>query len=283
MGIDFSSIPEYLLFEDLTSLDKIFGFVSIDIKHRPKHFKAADRHKVFLKMLDYYRDNGFNELREEYIQCRANKSYTNFQTVEMYNNFVFNHPLIVMLEMFIEQGLLTRDLKINSHVKKINLGEEILDRATARNMKIEEGVIFADGTLLKIESKEAHKIAALWLFLNGKNLEQAIRYTDDCIHPDPIFTSMSEYVKNIDSSDIWLTGCQAVAIYNIHLSKSRPNISFEKILENSKDLCVAWDGTPEVRYENVKLLERVLGKEIFNARKVLEKLREISALSGSDD
>lgn len=280
MDIDFDLIPEYVLFKDLTSLDKMFGFVTIDTKYEPQNFKKEDRQKVFLNVLDYYRDNDFSDLMDEYIKLKGSKSYSNYQSVEMYNNFVFNHPMVVMLEMFIEQGLLTSDLKINSHVKKISLGEEVLNRSEAKKLQIEEGVIFTDGTLLKIESKEAHKIGALWLFLNGRKLEKAIRYTDDCIHPEPIFTSMNEYA-NIGKGEIRLTKQQSVALYNVHMAKSRSNVSFEHVLEMSTDLCISWDGNPEVRYHNVKTLECVLGEVIFNAKQELENLRCQGALNGA--
>lgn len=272
MKIDFASIPEYVLFKDLTSLDKIYGCVTIDPSYEPTNFKKDDRATVFKELLEYYKNHEFKELQIEYFKLLSQKSYTNYRSIEMFNSFVFNHPMIVLITMFIEQGLLTMDLDINSHVKKLALGNSVFERTQARELKIEEGVIFADGTLLKIESKEAHKIGALWLFLNGKKLHKAIRYTDDCINPEPIFTSLNEYAE-LKSSDIVLTKEQAVAIYNIHLSRSRTHIGFEQILKGSKDLSITADGNPEVRYENVKTLERVLGKEVFCARELLEEFR----------
>ena len=256
----------------MTTLDKMIGFVTIDPNYEPKYFNKEERLEVFLKLLDYYRENNFDELQEEYLQVVANKSYSNMSSIEMYNNFVFNHPMIVMLRMFIEQGLLTSDLKINSHVKKISLGEKIFERKSARELKIDEGVIFADGTLLKIDSKEAHKLGALWMFLNGRNLKKAIRYTDDCVHPEPIYTSMNEYA-DLGTNDVYITKQQAIALFNIHLAKSRSCVDFEHIIRNSKDLCITIEGTPEVRYENVKTLEKALGKEVFNAKNMLEQLR----------
>lgn len=272
MKVDFASIPEYVLFKDLTTLDKMIGFVTIEPDYEPQNFKKEERLHVFRAMLDYYRDNGFEELMQEYIRVCSAKSYSNFRSIDEYNNFTFNHPMIVMLTMFIEQGLLTNDLKINSHVRKEYLGKEIYDRKKARELKIDEGIIFADGTLLKIESKEAHKLGSLWMFLNGRNLKKAIRYTDDCLNPEPIFTTLNEYA-NIGTDGILLTREQAVAIFNIHLAKSRAHVSFEHIVRGSKDLCISIEGNPEIRYENAKTLENALGKDVFNRREILEQLR----------
>ena len=193
-------------------------------------------------------------------------------SVKFNENIYKKMDMIVMIRMFIEQGLLTSELQINSDVKKLYLGKEVLDRQTARELKVDEGIIFADGTLLKIDSKEAHKIGALWLFLNGRKLRKAIRYTDDCIHPEPIFTSLKEYA-DIEADEIVLTKEQATAIYNIHLSKSRAKVSFYDIVAGSKSLCITSNGNPETRLANAKMLERVLGRDVFDYKEVLEQLR----------
>lgn len=277
MEIDFNSIPEYVLFKDLTSLDKMIGFVTIDPNYEPQNFKKEDRKEVFLQMLKHYRENGFEELMHQYIKIRSLKSYTNFKSVEEYNSFVFNHPMIVMLTMFVEQNLLTENLEINSAARKVFLGDEIYDRTKARNLKIDEGIIFADGTLLKIKSKEAHKLGALWMFLNGRRLGKAIRYTDDCVHPEPIFTSLNEYAK-LSTCDVTITKEQARAMYNIHLAKSGAKVPFVDIVRGSKDLCISIDGNPSVRYDNAKTLESALGKDVFNAKEILEQLRYESTI-----
>lgn len=270
MNLDFSSIPEYELFTDLTTMDGMFGRGVIDLKIMPKHFKPEDRKEVFEQALKYYRENGFDELYEEYIMLMREKSYTNMISVDRYNNFTFNHPFIVMLYMFIEQKLLTKNLEYNSDKKLIRLGEGILPVTELKNMNISEGIIFADGTLMPIKSAEAHKIGSLWMLLNGKKIHKAIRYTTDCINPEPIFTSMSEYVK-MDEGTVVITKSQASAIYNIHKLKSTK--SFIDVLLNSEDLCITPTGDPSIRWSNAKALEAVLGSEVFNAQEVVKDLK----------
>ena len=280
MLIDFNKLPEYEIFEDLTTLDGMFGRGVIDTKKQPKHFDVSQRKEVFFEALKHFKENGFNELYEEYSNILKRKSYRNMDSINDYNNFTFNHPFVVMLYMFIEQGLLTRDLEPNPDLKLIKLGEEVLTVEKLKTMNISEGVIFADGTLMPIKSNEAHKIAALWMLLNGRSLHKAIRYTSDCIHPEPIYCSMSEYA-NLDTNTIMITKQQAIALYNIYListAKSTNKQSFAQVLENSTDLCVTVDGNAEVRYANAKTLERALGDDVFDAKEVLTDLKSKSFL-----
>lgn len=281
MNIDFNAIPEYVLFKDLTSLDEMNGRAVIDLDYEPSFFKKEERKTVFYALLQFYRENNFNELLDEYISLLSRRSYSNLSSIGSCDNFAFNHPIVVMLYEFIGQGLLTRDLEINSDKKKIKLGEKVFERKEARELKVGEGVVFADGTLLTIESKDAHKIAGLWMLLNGRNLNKAIRYTDDCIHPEPIFTSMSEYVK-LAKSKIVLTKEQAIALYNIHLAKSKCFVPFTQILFESKDLCITPHGNPEIRYANLKMFERVLGEDVIKTRTILEDIRCEEAMLGSN-
>ena len=281
MDIDFSGIPEYVLFKDLTSLDEMNGRVVIDLDYEPTHFKKEDRKTVFRELLSYYKENNFKDLLDEYIMLLSRRSYSSLSSIGSCDNFAFNHPIVVMIYEFIGQGLITKYLEINLDVKLLKLGENIYERKDARELKIGEGVVFADGTLMPIESKDAHKIATLWMILNGRNLKKAIRYTDDCIHPEPIFTSMNEYAK-IGNGEIKITSQQAMALYNIHLAKSRAQVPFTQILFNSSDLCVTVDGNPEVRYENLKMLERTLGADVIKAREVLEDIKYGSAMFGTD-
>lgn len=269
MYLDFNTIPEFVLFKELTSMDEMFGRVVIDPNYEPRYFKKEERSKVFKEVLDYYRKNNFETLMNEFIEIKTNRTYTLYDN---YNNFVFNHPLVVMLYMFIEQGLLTRDLEINKDFKLIELGDEILELTKLKDLKISEGVIFADGKLMKIKSNEAHKIAALWLLLTGRNLSKAIRYTNDCINPEPIFTSMDEYAK-LGNDAIVISDQQAIAIYNIYKAKSRSSYDFYSVLANSANLCVTCDGEPNIRYANVRTLERNLGKDIFCAKDILSSLK----------
>lgn len=280
MSIDFNKIPEYELFKDLTTLDSVMGRGVIDITAKPKYFNAEERKEVFFKMMNHFKDNGFRELYEEYVNILKHKSYSNMDSIYTYNNFIFNHPFVVMLYMFIDQGLLTRDLEVNPDMKLVGLGEKVLEYSQLKNMNISEGVIFSDGALMPIKSNEAHKLAALWMFLNGKKLSKAIRYTTDCIHPEPIYSSMSEYA-NLPKDIISITEPQAIAIYNIYklqASKSCNRVSFEQVLENSQNLCITSDGEPNVRYANAKMLERALGSEVFNARDILQDLKSKSYL-----
>ena len=280
MSIDFNKIPEYELFSDLTTLDGVMGRGVIDINAQPKYFDASERTEVFFKMMNHFKDNGFRELYEEYVNILKHKSYRNMDSIYAYNNFIFNHPFVVMLYMFIDQGLLTKDLEVNPDLKIVNLGDKVLEYSQLKNMNISEGVIFKDGALMPIKSNEAHKLAALWMFLNGKKLSKAIRYTTDCIHPEPIYSSMSEYA-NLPKDTICITEQQAVAIYNIYklqTSKSCNRVSFEQVLENSQNLCITTDGEASVRYANAKTLERALGEETFNAREVLQDLKSKSFL-----
>ena len=43
MNIDFSSIPEYVLFKDLTSLDEMKGRVFVDLDYEPTFLKKGER------------------------------------------------------------------------------------------------------------------------------------------------------------------------------------------------------------------------------------------------
>ena len=88
---------------------------------------------------------------------------------------------------------------------------------------------------------------------------------------------MDEYAKLGDGS-IKITSAQARAMYNIHQAKSRKVDDFESVLANSMDLCITPHGDPEIRYANCKTFEYELGSEVFNARKVLERLKEDSFL-----
>ena len=281
MDIDFSSIPEYVLFKELTSLDEMNGRVVIDLDYEPKYFQKDERKIVFRELLNYYRENNFKELLDEYIMLLSRRSYSNLSSIGSCDNFAFNHPIVVMIYEFIGQGLITKDLEINPDIKLLKLGEEIYERKVARELKVGEGVVFADGTLMPIESKDAHKIATLWMILNGRNLRKAIRYTDDCIHPEPIFTSMNEYAK-IGNGEIKVTAAQAMALYNIHLAKSRAQTSFTQILFNSADLCITAEGNPEIRYENLKMFERTLGLDVIKTRTVLEDLKYNSMMMSGD-
>ena len=273
MDIDFSSIPEYVLFKELTSLDEIHGRVMIDLNYNPTYFKKEERKEVFRALLEYYKGNNFKELLDEYIVLLSKRSYANFASIGNCNTFEFNHPIVVMIYEFIGQGLITKELEINSSIKKIELGNLLLtDKIKARELNIAEGVIFADGTLLRIESKDGHKIATLWMLLNGRSLGKAVRYTDDCIHPEPIFTSMNEYA-NLGDGSIIITEEQARAIYNIHMAKSNAYVDFKDILFNSTDLCIHANGNPEIRYINLKTFEKVLGDDIIKARTIIEDIR----------
>lgn len=274
METNFNEIPEFMVFKELTSLDGMFGRGVIDPKYKSTYYKQEERLEYFKKVLEYYKNNGFEDLLREYIQLKATRKVTT--KYGDYNNFTFNHPLVVMLYMFIEQGLLTRNLDFNPDLKLIDLSQE-QDKQKSKQLGIKEGVIFADGKLLSIESNEAHKIAALWILLTGRNLKKAIRYTDDCIHPEPIFSSMSEYAK-LGDGNIIISSAQARAMYNIHQAKSRTGHDFESVLENSRDLCVTPSGDPEIKLANCKTFERELGSDVFNARKVLEQLKENSFL-----
>lgn len=274
MKTNFNEIPEFIIFKELTSMDGMFGRGVIDPNYESSYYKKEERLEYFKKVLNYYRENNFEEMLREYINVKANRKLSTMYGE--YNNYTFNHPLVVMLSMFIEQGMLTRDLRFNPDMKLLDLSVEI-DRKKLRQLNITEGVIFADGKLLKVESSEAHKIAALWILLTGRNLRKAVRYTDDCIHPEPIFSSMDEYAKLGDGS-IKITDAQARAMYNIHLAKSRRVDDFESVLGNSGDLCITPHGDPQIRYANCKTFENELGSELFSARKVLERLKEDSFL-----
>jgi len=163
------------------------------------------------------------------------------------------------------------DIKIK--LRLINLGEEIMEYAELKDKNITEGIIFKDGNLLPIKSNSAHKIGTLWTFLNGRKVDKAVRYTSDCIHPDPIFSSLSEYVK-MDDNTIKITHEQAVAMYNIYKLKSQ--LTFEQVLENSADICITPTGDPAIRYENAKKFESALGKDIFDSKDVLLRLKSAS-------
>jgi len=269
MKTNFDEIPEFVIFKELTSLDGMFGRGVIDPNYQSTYYKKEERFDYFKKVLDYYKNNNFEEMLREYIKVKARRKAGTMYGE--YNNFTFNHPLVVMLSMFIEQGMLTRNLDFNPDVKLLDLSEE-MDQQQLKRLNVDEGVIFADGKLLKVESNEAHKIAALWILLTGRNLKKAVRYTDDCIHPEPIFSSMSEYAKLGDTSII-ISSAQARAMYNIHQAKSRRGYDFETVLANSADICITPDGDPETRLANCKTFERELGRDEFNARKVLEDLK----------
>ena len=274
MKTNFDEIPEFIIFKELTSLDGVFGRGVIDPNYQSSFYEKEERLEYFKKVLEYYKNNGFEELLGEYIELKATRKATTMYG--NYNNFIFNHPLIVMLYMFIEQGLLTRELDFNPDLKLIDLSTEI-DKQKLKDLKITEGVIFADGKLLRIESNEAHKIAALWILLTGRNLKKAVRYTNDCINPEPIFSSMSEYAK-LGNGSIVISPEQARAMYNIHLAKSRRGHDFESILANSIDLCITHNGDPQIRLYNCRTLEGELGRDIFHARKVLEGIKGNSYL-----
>jgi len=276
--VDFDKVLEYELFKDLTSLDSLYGRVIIDPNYEPRNFKPEERKDVFLAAIDYYKKNNFYELQEEYKELMARKTYSNLSSVQAVENFNFNHPFIVLLHLFIEQNLLTKDLEINPELRIINLGENILDFSTLKGKNITEGIIFKDGYLLPIKSNSAHKIGTLWTFLNGRKVNRAVRYTSDSIHPEPVFCSMSEYVK-MPEDTILITKEQAVAMYNIHKRKSR--LSFEQVLQTSDNLCITPKGNPEIRYANAKTLQEALGVEIFNAKDVLSRLKSESFLLGN--
>lgn len=273
--IDFDNLPEYKIFKDLTSLDSLQGRVVIDPNYKPKFFEAEQRKEVFLAAIKHFKEHGFYDLMEEYKTLLSNKTYSNMFSIQALENFNFNHPFVVLLYMFIEQDLLTSNLEINPNIKIINLGEEIMDYSELKDKNITEGIIFKDGNLLPIKSNSAHKIGTLWTFLNGRKVDKAVRYTSDCIHPDPIFSSLSEYVK-MDDNTIKITHEQAVAMYNIYKLKSQ--LTFEQVLENSADICITPTGDPAIRYENAKKFESALGKDIFDSKEILSRLKSESYL-----
>lgn len=274
MNTNFNEIPEFIIFKELTSLDGMFGRGVIDPNYVSDFYKKEERLEYFKKVLEYYKNNGFEDLMREYTTLKATRKAS--AAYGDFNNFTFNHPLIVMLYMFIEQGLLTRELEFNPDLKLIDLSEE-MDKQKLKQLGIDEGVIFADGRLLRIKSNEAHKIAALWILLTGRNLRKAIRYTDDCINPEPIFSSMSEYAK-LGDGNITISSAQARAMYNIHQAKSRRGYDFEYVLANSMDLCITPNGDPRTRLNNCKTFESELGSDVFSARKMLETLKSNSFL-----
>jgi len=274
MQINFKEIPEYLIFKELTTLDEMFGRVIIDPSIKPTLFKAEERKEAFLEVLKQFKENGFYELYDEYCEILEHKTYRTFSNMNKFNNFTFNHPLVVMLHMFIEQGLLTKDLEYGENMKCINLGEKIMTKQELEDVRVSEGILFADGTLLRIFSNEAHKIGALWMFLNGRRLFKAIRYTTDCINPEPIFLGMGEYAK-LNDNHVSISYEQAFAIYNIYRAiaikhKVKP---FLDVLETSTDLCITSNTDAQIRYRNARVLQNCLGEEIFNAREVLEDLK----------
>ena len=273
--IDFDKILEFELFKDLTTLDSLYSRVLIDIDYKTKYFKPEERKEVFLAAIDYYREHDFFKLQDEYKNLLSKKTYSNLNSLQAVENFNFNHPFVVLLHQFIEQNLLTKDLKINPDLRIINLGERVMDYKELKGKNITEGIIFKDGYLLPIKSNTAHKIGTLWTFLNGRKVIKAVRYTSDCIHPDPVFCSMSEYVK-MPEDTIRITEEQAIAMYNIHLLKS--NSSFEKVLSTSDNLCITPSGDAAIRYDNAKTFQNALGKEIFDAKEIVSNLRSESFL-----
>lgn len=274
MEINFKEVPEYLIFKDLTTLDEMFGRVVIDPSIKPQFFKPEERKEAFLEVLKQFKENGFYELYDEYCEILKHKTYSSFKNMDRFKNFTFNHPLVVMLHMFIEQGLLTKDLEYGDQMKCVNLGEKVYSKEELEQLSVSEGIIFADGTLLRIFSNEAHKIGALWMFLNGRRLFKAIRFTTDCINPEPIFLSMGEYAK-LDSNNVKISEEQAYAIYNIYrsISLKKRCKPFLDVLETSTDLCITSNTDAQIRYSNAKTLQRCLGEEIFNAKEVLEDLK----------
>jgi hypothetical protein len=273
--IDFDKILEYELFKDLTTLDSLLSRVLIDINYETKYFKPEERKDVFLAAIKYYKEHNFFELQEEYKYLLSKKTYSNLNSVQAVENFNFNHPFVVLLHQFIEQNLLTNDLEINPELRIINLGERVMNYNELKGKNITEGIIFKDGYLLPIKSNSAHKIGTLWTFLNGRKVIKAVRYTSDCIHPDPIFCSMSEYVK-MPQDTIKVTEEQAIAMYNIHQLKS--NSSFEQVLSKCDNLCITPTGDSAIRYDNAKTFQNALGKEIFDAKEIVSNLRSESFL-----
>lgn len=274
MELDLTNVPEYEIFKDLTTLDEMYGRVIIDPQMKPKYFKPEERKEAFKEVLRQFKQNGFDELYNQFLDLYRNKLSYGYKTMDNFNNFAFNHPLVAMLHMFIEQGLITRDLEYGDRAKIINLGEKILTYDELKSYKISEGIIFADGTLLRILSSEAHKIGALWMFLNGRTMSKAVRYTTDCLNPEPIFLSMGEYAV-LENNEVLITTEQAYALYNIYQATcvGRNVLTFEQVIQNSTDLCVTPNGNCDVRLANATKLERALGEDIFNKRKVFEELR----------
>ena len=273
--IDFKSIPEYEIFKDLTTMNEFDGRDIIDVEYQNKYFDKKDIKTVFQQYLEYFKQNGFEQLCEQYIDISTNRSYRNMSSIHAYNNFKFNHPMVAMSYMFIEYGFLTRELQYNPDRLLIPLGAEVLPKTKLRDMNISEGIIFDDGTLMPIKSNKAHKIGALWVFLNNKSVKRMVRYTSDCINPEPIYTSLSEYVK-MSHDNICITEEQAIAMYNIHTLKSTKD--FESVLENSRDVCITYDGDADIRLKNAKTFERALGKDVFDCKEVLYNLKSKSYL-----
>ncbi len=269
---NFDGMQEFEVFQQLTTMEELFRR---NAKINPELHKGKiapeELPQMFKAALQYVKDNGFDELYEEYLSIKSTGIRRSVSIMNVYDNFVFNHPLVTLVALFIELGFLTKELQINVDRPQIKLGDNVLSFDEAKKSALAEGVILKDGTLIPIKSIQGHRLGALWVYLNNLDYQSAIRHTNDCISTDPIFSSLSDYIVMPD--EMYISQPQAKAMYNIHLANSRGKTTFKSVLENSRDIAIVPGANRRIRNYNAGILESALGEEIFNKATTLNELR----------
>lgn len=261
MALDFENSFEYDLFKELTSINMLSSYEKIDT--------SKNVTEDFYAVLKKYKDKDYRDFFKYFYK----RDFRDKSSIASYKDYCFLHPMMEMLGQFQYFGFLSKDFTPREDLL-IDLNKEI-PRNKLSQLNINEGVILPDGMFMVVPqgSRIAHKLTGLWLYLNGYDAKNAVRFFLDGMSPNPHFSSMSEYIKR-DKEEIEITNEQARAIFNIYKSMSYDEYHLDVALRSSKDLCLHAKGNERVRKYNALTFEDVLGSQYFDANEVLREIRK---------